>query len=212
MTHKTHPKIYRVKETENWLSRGFYGKEMAERIEQDFKIRKFLEEKIGSLYIEKIEIERELGKINVILYTSRPGVIIGKKGQDVEKLKDAIENKILKQKGVLRIEVREVANPWASAALVAKWMANQVEKRVPYRKVLKRALLKAGSQKEVLGVRVQLKGRLDGNEISRREWMQKGRLPRQSLRAQVDYGESQAFCSYGVVGAKVWIFRGKKFE
>jgi small subunit ribosomal protein S3 len=212
MTHKTHPKIYRIKGMESWTSKGFYGKDMVKKLEEDFKIRKFLEEKIGSIYIEKIEIERELGKINAILYTSRPGVIIGKKGQDVEKLKNEIENKILKQKGVLRIEVREVPNPWACATLVAKWMANQVEKRVPYRKVLKAALAKVSSQKEVLGVRVQLKGRLDGNEIARREWMQKGRLPRQNLRAQIDYGEAQAFCTYGVVGAKVWIFKGEKFE
>jgi small subunit ribosomal protein S3 len=212
MTHKTHPKIYRVKEIKDWLSRGFYDKKMAEKLEEDFKIRKFLEEKLEKIYIEKIEIERELGKINVIVYTSRPGVIIGKKKQDIEKLKNEIEEKILKQKGVLRIEVREVENPWSSAALVAKWMANQIEKRVPYRKVLKAALAKVSSQKGVLGVRVQLKGRLDGTEIARREWMQKGRLSRQSLRSQIDYGEAQAFCTYGVVGAKVWIFKGEKLE
>jgi small subunit ribosomal protein S3 len=212
MTHKTHPKIYRVKEIKDWLSRGFYDKKMAEKLEEDFKIRKFLEEKLEKIYIEKIEIERELGKINVIVHTSRPGVIIGKKKQDIEKLKNEIEEKILKQKGVLRIEVREVENPWSSAALVAKWMANQIEKRVPYRKVLKAALAKASSQKGVLGVRVQLKGRLDGTEIARREWMQKGRLSRQSLRSQIDYGEAQAFCTYGVVGAKVWIFKGEKLE
>ncbi len=212
MTHKTHPKIYRIKETKDWLSRGFYERGMKEKLEEDFKIRKFLEEKIGTLYIEKIEIERDLDKINVILHTPRPGVIIGKKGQDIEKLKKEMEEKILKQKGVLRIEVREVENPWTSAALVAKWMASQVEKRVPYRKVLKAALAKVSSQKGVLGVRVQLKGRLDGTEIARREWMQKGRLPRQNLRAEVDYGEAQAFCTYGVVGAKVWIFKGEKLE
>jgi small subunit ribosomal protein S3 len=212
MTHKTHPKVYRIKSPKDWLSQGFYDKEMNKKLEEDFKIRKFLEEKIERLYIEKIEIERELGKINVILYTSRPGVIIGKKGQDVENLKNEIEKKILKQKGVLRIEVREVENPWTCAALVAKWMANQVEKRMPYRKVLKGALAKVSSQKGVLGVRVQLKGRLDGTEISRREWMQKGRLPRQSLRAEVDYGEAQAFCTYGVVGAKIWIFKGEKLD
>jgi len=212
MTHKTHPKIYRIKKTEDWLSKGFYEKDFAKKLEEDFKIRKFLEEKIGSLYIEKIEIERELGKINVILYTSRPGLVIGKRGQDIEKLRNEIEEKILGEKGKLRIEVREVENPWTSAILVAKWMANQIEKRVPYRKVLKAALAKVSSQKGVLGVRVQLKGRLDGTEIARREWMQKGRLPRQNLRAEIDYGEAQAFCTYGVVGAKVWIFKGEKLE
>jgi len=104
MTHKTHPKVYRIKSPKDWLSQGFYDKEMNKKLEEDFKIRKFLEQKIERLYIEKIEIERELGKINVILYTSRPGVIIGKKGQDVENLKNEIEKKILKQKGVMRIK------------------------------------------------------------------------------------------------------------
>jgi len=212
MTHKTHPKILRAKKMENWHGRGFYEKDFAKKLEEDFKIRKFLEEKIGSLYIEKIEIERSPSKISVIIHTPRPGMVIGRRGEDIERLKKELEEKILKRKGELRLEVKEVPNPWTSAPLVAKWMAAQVEKRVPYRRVLKMALARIMSQKGVLGARVQLKGRLDGIEIARKEMMQKGRLPRQTLRSDIDYGEAQAFCSYGVVGAKVWIFKGEKFE
>ncbi len=212
MTHKTHPKILRAKKMENWHGRGFYEKDFAKKLEEDFKIRKFLEEKIGSLYIEKIEIERSPSKISVIIHTPRPGMVIGRRGEDIERLKKELEEKILKRKGELRLEVKEVSNPWTSAPLVAKWMAAQVEKRVPYRRVLKMALARIMSQKGVLGARVQLKGRLDGIEIARKEMMQKGRLPRQTLRSDIDYGEAQAFCSYGVVGAKVWIFKGEKFE
>jgi len=212
MTHKTHPKILRAKRMEDWLSRGFYEKDFAKKLQEDFKIRKFLEEKIGSLYIEKIEIERSPSRVNVIIHTSRPGMVIGRRGEDIEKLRKDLGEKILKRKGELKLEVKEVPNPWTSATLVAKWMANQVEKRVPYRRVLKGALSRIMSQKGVKGARVQLKGRLDGIEIARTEWMQKGRLPRQTLRSDIDYGEAEAFCSYGVVGAKVWIFKGEKFE
>jgi len=212
MTHKTHPKVLRAKRMEDWLSRGFYEKDFAKKLQEDFKIRKFLEEKIGSLYIEKIEIERSPSRVNVIIHTSRPGMVIGRRGEDIEKLRKELEEKILKRKGELKLEVKEVPNPWTSATLVAKWMANQVEKRVPYRRVLKMALSRIMSQKGVKGARVQLKGRLDGIEIARTEWMQRGRLPRQTLRSDIDYGEAEAFCSYGVVGAKVWIFKGEKFE
>ncbi len=212
MAFKAHPKGLRLGRMESWDSRGFYEKNFASWLEEDFKIREFLKEKFDPLALERIEIERSPGKINLIINTPRPGLIIGRGGQDVEKLKEEIENKILKRKGELRIEVREVKNPWLSATLVAKWMAQQIEKRVPYRRVLKQALARVSSQKGVQGVRVQLQGRLDGVEIARKEWLQWGRLPRQTLRSDIDYGEATAFCTYGTVGAKVWIYKGEKFE
>jgi small subunit ribosomal protein S3 len=212
MTHKTHPKIYRAKGIKNWDFKGYYEKDFAQKLREDFLIKKFLEEKIGSLYIEKIEIERSATKIKVVIHTPRPGMVIGRKGEDVEKLKAEIEEKILKRKGELKLEVKEVSAPWSSATLVAKWMANQIEKRVPYRRVMKSALSRIMSQKGVEGAKVQLKGRLDGIEIARTEWMKKGRLPRQTLRSDIDYGATQAYCSYGVIGIKVWIFKGQKFE
>lgn len=212
MTHKTHPKVYRIKKIEDWLSRGFYEKDFAQKLKEDFLIREYLNEKFNSLYIEKVEIERSPGRILVIIHTPRPGMIIGKRGEEVEKLKEEIESKILKRKGELKIEVREVAKPWLSASLVAKWIANQLEKRTPYRRAMKMALSRVWATREAEGVRIQLKGRLDGVEIARTEWMQKGRLPRQTLRSDIDYAEAQAYCTYGVVGVKVWIYKGEKFD
>jgi small subunit ribosomal protein S3 len=212
MAFKAHPKILRIRKMEDWNSRGFYEKDFASKLEEDFKIRKFLEEKIGDINLEKVEIERSPGKINLIINTARPGLIIGRGGEGVEKLKEEIEKKILKGKTELRIEIREVKNPWTSAILVAKWMASQVEKRVPYRRVLKQALSRVMAQKGVEGCKVQLAGRLDGVEIARTEWLKQGKLPRQTLRANIDYGQATAFCIYGVVGVKVWIYKGEKFE
>jgi small subunit ribosomal protein S3 len=196
---------------EDWNSRGFYEKDFAKKLEEDFKIRKYLEENFKE-GLERIEIERSPGRINLIINTSRPGLIIGRGGEGVEKIKKDIEEKILKRKGELRIEVREVKNPWASATLVAKWMAGQIEKRVPYRRVLKTALARIMAQKGVEGARVQVAGRLDGVEIARTEWLQQGRLPRQTLRSNIDYAQATAFCTYGTVGVKVWIYKGEKFD
>jgi small subunit ribosomal protein S3 len=212
MAFKAHPKILRIRRIEDWNSRGFYEKDFASKLEEDFKIRKFLEEKIGDISLERIEIERSPGKINLIINTSRPGLIIGRGGEGVEKLKEDIEKEILKGKTELRIEIREVKNPWTSATLVAKWMASQVEKRVPYRRVLKQALSRIMAQKGVEGCKVQLAGRLDGVEIARTEWLKQGKLPRQTLRANIDYAQATAYCTYGVVGVKVWIYKGEKFE
>ncbi len=211
MSHKVHPKAFRIKEIGNWNSRGFYGKNFAAYLEEEFKIREFLKKKIGKLGIEKIEIERSPGKINLIISTARPGLIIGRGGGGVEELKKELEEKILKRKFGLKIEIREIRNPWTSAPLVAQWMAGQIEKRVRYRRVLKQALDKIMSQKEAEGARVELAGRLDGIEIARREWLKRGRLPRQTLRADIDFAQDRAYCTYGVVGIKVWIYKGEKF-
>lgn len=221
MTHKVHQKVFRIKEIGDWNSRGFYEKNFAKNLEEDFKIRKFLRTEIGKVGIEKIEIERFPGKVNVIISTLRPGFIIGRGGKGVEELKKKLEKKIFGKKALssrdpkvrkeLKLEIREIRNPWSSAALSSQWMAQQIEKRVRYRRVLKQALGKISTAKEVKGCRVQVKGRLNGVEIARREWLQKGRLPRQSLRADIDYAQEEAFCTYGVIGIKVWIYKGEKF-
>jgi len=132
-------------------------------------------------------------------------------------LKRELENKIInkinkEEKKVLRIEIREIKNPWFSASLSGQWVAQQIEKRVPCRKVLKRAIAKVMENKEIKGVRIEVSGRLNGAEIARREWLAEGRLPRQTIRADIDYALEQAFTTYGVIGIKTWIYKGDKFE
>ncbi len=223
MTHKVHPKAMRIRETADWLSRGFYKKSFPEYLREDVEIRKFLEKKLGSAGIEKIEIERFAERLNVIVFCSRPGLIIGRGGEGVELLKKGVA-KLLSQlksfdpsrhlpaKEEIRIEIREIKDVWASAALVGQMVAQKIEKRMPFRRALKEAIEKVMTQKTVMGVRIQVSGRLNGVEIARREWLQKGKLPRQNLRAIIDYAGVNAYCTYGVIGIKVWIYKGEKFD
>lgn len=217
MSHKVHPKAYRLRRTADWDSRGFY-KKPSDLLEEDFKIRKYIDKKLGKLGIEKIEIERFSGKVNIIISSARPGLIIGRGGEGVEKLKKEIEDKIIKlskdkkDKKELRIEIREIKDPWTSASLSAQWAAQQIEKRVAFRRVLKQSLGKIMVHKEIKGARIEISGRLNGVEIARREWLGKGQLPRQTIRADIDYAKAEAYCSYGVIGIKVWIYKGEKFE
>jgi len=221
MTHKVHPKAFRIKEIADWNSRGFYEKDFKKFLEEDFKIREFLKKKIGKLGVEKIEIERFSGKINVIIFSARPGLIIGRGGGGVEMLKKELEEKILKQpssakatagKQEIRFEIREIRNPWASAVLAAQWIAQQIEKRVRHRRVLKQVLDKIMAAKGVQGVRVEVAGRLNGVEIARTEWLKRGRVPRQTIRADIDYAQEEALCTYGKIGIKVWIYKGERFD
>lgn len=212
MTHRVHPKIFRIKDLANWNSRWLDKKKFPQYLEEDFEIRKFLEKKLGRVGIEKIEIERFPGKVNIIISSARPGLIIGRGGGGVEELKKELENKVIKgPKKEVKIEIREIRDPWLSAGLASQWIAQQIEKRVPYRRILKRVLDKIMAHKEIQGARAEVAGRLDGKEIARTEWLRRGRLPRQSLRADIDYAQAEAFCTYGVVGVKVWIYKGEKF-
>jgi len=214
MSHKVHPKAYRLKNLSDWDSRWLNSKKIPQYLEEDFKIRKIIRDKMGKVGVERIEIERFSGKTTIIISSARPGLIIGRGGGGVEDLRKEIERKIFKpgQREKLKIEIKEVREPWASAVLSAQWMVQQIEKRVPFRRVLKQAIEKIMTSKTVKGVRVEVAGRLDGTEIARREWLKKGRLPRQTLRADIDYAQERAQCSYGAVGVKVWIYKGDKFD
>ncbi len=218
MAHKVHPKSFRIKEINDWNIRGFYGKNPAKMLEEDFLIKEFLKKRLAEHSVANIELERFADKINIIIHTARPGLIIGRGGEGVEKLKSAIIKEIKKirkeiPKREIKIEIREVKNPFLSASVVAQQIAQQIEKRVPYRQVLKRTLEKVMSnKKEVKGVRLEVSGRLNGVEIARREWMSQGKLPRQTLRADFDYAEARAHCTYGTIGIKVWIYKGEKFD
>lgn len=214
MSHKVHPKIYRTKSLKDWSSRWLDKKKFVKYLEEDFIIRQELEKKTKKLSVEKIEIERFPNKTIIIIHSARPGLIIGRGGTGVEELKKQIEKKIYKKglKAELKLEVKEIKNPWLSAVLSAQWIAQQIEKRANYKRVLKWSLEKIMSIKENKGARVEVAGRLDGSEIARREWLGKGSLPRQTIRANIDYAQEKAFCSYGVIGVKVWIYKGERFD
>ena len=214
MGHRVHPKAYRIREMADWDSRGFY-KEPSKLLEEDFKIREFLKKKLNRVGVEKIEIERFSNKLNIIISSAKPGLIIGRGGEGIELLRKELDQKVLQKKAEkkqeLRIEVREIRDPWTSASLSAQWVAQQIEKRVAYRRVLKKGLSKIISHKEIQGARIQLSGRLNGAEIARREWLGSGKLPRQTIRADIDYAKAEAHCNYGIIGVKVWIYKGEKF-
>ncbi|MBU2539974.1 30S ribosomal protein S3 [Patescibacteria group bacterium] len=217
MTHKVHPKSYRIKGMEDWSIRGFYGKKPAKLFEEDFLIREFLQKQLTEASVANIEIEHSANKMNIIIHTARPGLIIGRGGEGIEKLKAvlfkrALNRKIINPKKEIKIEIREIKNPLLSAVLVGQQMAQQIEKRLPFRQVLKRTIEKVMLNKEAKGVRVEVGGRLNGVEIARKEWLRQGRLPRNTIRADIDYSETRAYCTYGVIGIKVWIYKGDKFE
>lgn len=221
MAKKVHPKAFRIKQITDWESRGFYKKDFGQSLKEDFEIRQFLKKKIGKLGVEKVQIERATGRMNIIIFSARPGLIIGRGGGGVEALKKELEEKILKKEKLastktptgkeIKLEIREIRDPWASAALAAQYISQQIEKRVPYRRVLKQTLDKIMTVKGVEGARVQVAGRLDGIEIARTEWLKRGRLPRQTLRADIDFAQDVAYCIYGTVGVRVWIYKGEKF-
>lgn len=224
MSHKVHPKSFRIKGTEDWNIRGFYGKKMPQYLEEDFLIKDFLRKKLTEASVAGIEIEHSANKLNVIVETARPGLIIGRGGGGAEVIKSQVEKIIKKNKTrrpvsayasggrEVKIEIREIKNPWTSAALVAQMAAQQIEKRVPFRQVLKKSLERVMTNKEVKGIRMEVAGRLNGIEIARREWLAKGRMPRNTIRADIDYAQDEAKCTYGKIGIKVWIYKGEKFE
>ncbi len=216
MTHKVHPKIFRIGETTNWKSRWFNSKKYKEYLKEDVAIRKYLSKKLERLSVESIEIERSPNMINIIIYTSRPGLLIGRGGAGTEELKKQIQNKVFKtagrEKREIRMEIREIKQPSLSAAIVAQEVADKIEKRIPFRRVIKEAMQKIMENKEARGAKIKVSGRLDGAEIARRAFLNKGEMPLQTLRADIDYSEQRAYCTYGVIGIKVWIYKGEKLK
>lgn len=217
MSHKVHPKSFRIKGTEDWNVRGFYGKKMVHLLEEDFLIKDLLKEVLAEASVANIEIEHSANKINIIIETARPGVIIGRGGGGVESLKKMIDKKVFgkmqkKVKREVRIEIKEIKNQWISASLVAQWAAQQIERRIPFRQVMKKSIERVMANKEAKGIRIELSGRLNGVEIARKEWLKQGRLPRNTIRADFDYGFREAYCTYGTIGIKVWIYKGEKFD
>ena len=219
MSHKVHPKIIQIRGIKDWLSRGFYHKHFPLFLEQDCEIRNYLKSKLPQGSVEEVVIERSQTVLKIIITTSRPALIIGRGGKGVEELKESLNQIIFKKQGLegeiksdIKIEILEVKNPWVSASLVAQWVQSQLEKKVPFRRVLKMALSKVAENKEIKGVKIEVSGRLNGVEISRREWLKKGRLPLQTIRAIIDYSSHEAHCAYGSIGIKVWLYKGEGFN
>jgi small subunit ribosomal protein S3 len=202
---KVHPKGFRLGVIEQWESRWFAGRDYADMLHEDVKIRNFLKARLYHAGVSRIDIERAANKAKINIHTARPGIVIGKKGAEIEKLKQELA-KLTSRECFLNIH--EVRRPDVEAQLVAENVALQLERRVAFRRAMKEAVARAmrmGAQ----GVRIQCSGRLGGSEIARREWYREGRVPLHTLRADVNYGFAEARCSYGVIGARVWIFRGE---
>lgn len=217
MTHRVHPYIFRVSHTKTWKSRWFNRKDFIKNLQEDVFIRQWLEKKLRQAHLESVEIERSPNIFKVIIKTSKPGILIGRGGEGAEKLKDDLKKQLFKirsrwgrisEKEEIKITIEEVRAPETHAAIAAQMLVEEIERRIPFRRVLKQALEKIFSSKDVKGVKIVLKGRLDGAEMARYEWARKGRIPLQTLRADIDYAEKTAYTTYGTVGVKVWIYKG----
>lgn len=210
MGHKVHPKIFRILGIQTWNSKWFSEKNYKKYLEQDIKMRKFLSEHLKKSMVGKVEIERSANNIKIIIYTARPGLIIGRGGQGAEELRKIIQGKFLDKISNLELSIQEVKSPNLCAQIVLQGMIEETEKRMPYRRVMKQAMehvKKAGAE----GVKTIMSGRLDGVEIARRETLSWGKVPLHTLRADIDYSRGKAQTLYGAVGIKVWIYKGLKF-
>jgi small subunit ribosomal protein S3 len=216
MSHKVHPKSFRIRWMKDWDSRGFYEKNHAQFLKEEFALRNLLEKELKHAGVDSIKIDRS-GKeeIKITICTARPGLVIGRGGEKVEELKMKVlkmMKKMTEEHLKIQIQIEEIKNPWSSAALTGQWIAQELEKRVRFRRAATQTLKKVIESREVEGVRIRISGRLDGAEIAREETFQEGRMPRQTIRANIDYALSEARCTYGTIGIKVWIYRGEKIE
>lgn len=210
MGHKVNPIAFRMGLSQSWRSKWFSDKNYIEYLKQDVLVRKFLKKRLRDAGIAEIEIKRSADIVEIVIYSSRPGVIIGRGGTGVDDLKKEIISKYLKNiKKNLKITIEEVRRPMSSASIVLQSMIDQVEKRMPYRKVMKKSIEKV-MQSGCRGVKVTMSGRLNGVEIARTETLRNGRLPLHTLRADIDYSRGVARTTYGAIGVKVWIYRGEK--
>lgn len=204
MGQKAHPYGLRLGYIKTWKARWFASKDYSTYLHEDLKLRKFLKEKLSFAGISNIEIERSSGQVRVRIFTARPGVIIGRRGQEIDKVKEELAN--LTQNELL-IDIKEIKVPQIDAQLIAENVALQLEKRVGFRRVMKKAVQMAMA-KGGLGIKILCKGRLGGAEIARDEKYREGKVPLSTFRADIDYGFAEAFTTYGTIGVKVWIYKG----
>jgi small subunit ribosomal protein S3 len=207
MGQKVHPKGFRIGVIETWASRWFATKEFAKYLSEDDAIRKFVKKRLHTAGISKVEIERAAARMRVNIFTAKPGLVIGRKGKDIEELKNDLRKLVSRDLAVNIIEARKAE---IDAQLVAESISTQLERRVNFRRAMKESVTKAlrtGAE----GIKVSVAGRLNGAEIARTEKYKEGRVPLHTLRAEIDYGFSEALTTYGILGVKVWIFKGEKY-
>jgi small subunit ribosomal protein S3 len=212
MGQKVNPLGIRLGITRDWTSKWYAGKkQFPQHVYTDFRVRRFLRARLAEASVSRIQIERAAKKVNITIQTARPGIVIGKKGEDIEKLR--LETAKLLGMAVVdvRLNIAEIRKPELDAQLVADSIAQQIEKRVMFRRAMKRAVMST-MRSGALGVKVRVSGRLNGGEIARTEWYREGRIPLHTFRADIDYGLSESRTTYGVIGVKVWIFKGEVFD
>lgn len=209
MGQKTHPTGFRIGITKNHKSSWFSSmRSYSSLIEEDYKIRSYIRKTLKRASISLIHIERKLDQIEVNIHSARPGLILGKIGNGIEDLRKNLYQ-IIESKHKIRINIIEIIEPDKEAILLAEWLAQQLEKRVAFRRAMKQSIQKA-QKSNINGIKIQVGGRLNGAEIARKEWVREGRVPLQTLRANIDYAYTKAQTIYGILGIKVWLFKGEK--
>lgn len=216
MSHTVHPYSHRLGIIRDWKSRWFAVKgKYKQALKADVLLREYLEKKMRGQYVSDVQMERGEKFLRVIIETSRPGIIIGRNGEGATKLKEDIATFIKKNKLAstpeIKLDIKEIKSPESNASIVAQMIADGLEKRLPFRRVGKQVMEKVMANRDVLGIKIELSGRLGGASMARQEKMKKGRIPLQTLRADVDYCHYEARLPYGVIGVKVWIYRGDIF-
>jgi len=208
---KISPTSFRIGINKDWASRWFGHRKYVNYLKDDVAVRDFLNKKLKNMAVDRIEIERGTDELNVLIFTARPGLIIGRGGTGAEDLKLSLRN-LLKRKVGIRIEIQEIKSPESSASIMAESIVDQIEKRIPFRRVMKQTLSKIMASKDVKGAKIQIGGRLDGAEIARSEHLEEGSLPLQTIRADIDFARATATTTYGTIGIKIWIYKGERFD
>ncbi|HMO79025.1 MAG TPA: 30S ribosomal protein S3 [Candidatus Paceibacterota bacterium] len=218
MSHRVHPYAHRLGIIRGWKSRWFgMGKKYREHLMSDTMVRKFITKKLTGMYVSLVEIERGQKNIRIIIKTSRPGLVIGRNGEGSEKLRNDIvkfmnKNKLNPENIEIKLDIEEIHSPESDAQIVAQQVKEALEKRMPFRRVLKQTVEKVMANRDVKGVRVKMGGRLNGADMARNEELRKGRVPLQTFRADIDFARTRATIPQGDIGVKVWIYRGEIFE
>src|ERR1700692_2410185 len=212
MGQKVNPIGIRLGITRDWVSKWYAGKrQFPQHVHTDFRVRAFLRKRLAEASVSRIHLERAAKKVNITIQTARPGIVIGKKGEDIEKLRQETAKLLGMAVTDVRLNIAEIRKPELDSQLVADSIAQQIEKRVMFRRAMKRAVMST-MRSGALGVKVRVSGRLNGAEIARTEWYREGRIPLHTFRADIDYGLAEAKTTYGVIGIKVWIFKGEVFD